>query len=130
MMVPMHTRDIRKFHRYIGLIVGIQLLFWSASGLFFSLNPIEKVRGATEAAEQEGLPSPLPDLVSPSDVINRFLEQRPGVETRSLTLESFLGAPVYYLETTDDALRRRQGCRRPTLADLPLAKVRQFVQNE
>ncbi len=103
MMIPMHIRDIRKLHRYFGLVVGIQLLFWSASGLFFSLNPIEKVRGATEAAEQTDLPSPLPDLVSPSVVMNQFLERRPGAATRSLTLETLLGAPVYRLETNEGA---------------------------
>ncbi len=32
-------------HRYLGLIIGLQLLFWTVSGLFFSLSPIRQVRG-------------------------------------------------------------------------------------
>lgn len=39
------------FHRWIGLVVSIQLLAWSLGGLVFSISPIESVRGQTEAAE-------------------------------------------------------------------------------
>ena len=47
----MNIRSYRKIHRYLGLFVGVQLLLWTAGGLFFSLNSIEKVRGETEASE-------------------------------------------------------------------------------
>ncbi|MBC8124060.1 MAG: hypothetical protein H7Y22_19760, partial [Gemmatimonadaceae bacterium] len=36
---------LRKAHRYLGLIAGLQLLFWTVSGLYFSLVPIADVRG-------------------------------------------------------------------------------------
>jgi len=39
----MNMRTVRKIHRYLGLFVGVQLLLWTAGGLFFSLNSIEKV---------------------------------------------------------------------------------------
>ena len=35
----------RKAHRWLGLIVSIQLLMWTASGLFFSIPDITDVRG-------------------------------------------------------------------------------------
>ena len=47
----MDIRRFRKIHKYLGLVIGIQLLLWAAGGLFFSLNPIEKVRGETEASQ-------------------------------------------------------------------------------
>jgi uncharacterized iron-regulated membrane protein len=36
---------LRKFHKYISLIVSIQLLLWTISGIYFSFNKIESVRG-------------------------------------------------------------------------------------
>lgn len=40
-------RKIRRFHRYIALFVGIQLLFWTVSGIYFSWNNMEDVHGDT-----------------------------------------------------------------------------------
>ena len=36
---------LRKFHRYISLLIAVQLLLWTVSGIYFSLNKIENVRG-------------------------------------------------------------------------------------
>ncbi len=33
----MDVRSYRKIHRYLGRFVGVQLLLWTAGGLFFSL---------------------------------------------------------------------------------------------
>ena len=36
---------LRKFHKYISLLIAIQLLLWTLSGIYFSFNKIENVRG-------------------------------------------------------------------------------------
>jgi len=36
---------IKKFHKYLSLFISIQLLLWTISGIFFSFNSIEQVRG-------------------------------------------------------------------------------------
>jgi hypothetical protein len=36
---------LRKFHRYISLLIAVQLLLWTVSGIYFSFNKIENVRG-------------------------------------------------------------------------------------
>ena len=36
---------IKKFHKYLSLFISIQLLLWTISGIFFSFNNIELVRG-------------------------------------------------------------------------------------
>jgi uncharacterized iron-regulated membrane protein len=41
------VRLFHKIHLWIGVIVGIQLLLWTASGLFMTSNAIEDVRGTT-----------------------------------------------------------------------------------
>jgi len=40
-------RSIRKYHLYLGLIIGIQFLFWTLGGLYFSWTNIEEIRGNT-----------------------------------------------------------------------------------
>lgn len=40
-------RTVRKYHRYLGLIIGIQFLFWTLGGLYFSWTNIEEIRGDT-----------------------------------------------------------------------------------
>lgn len=45
-----------KLHKWTALIVGAQLLFWFASGLFFAVVPIEWVRSEHRKAEQAAVP--------------------------------------------------------------------------
>lgn len=40
-------------HKWLALIVGVQVLFWVASGLFFAVFPIERVRSEHRIAEHE-----------------------------------------------------------------------------
>ena len=48
---------LRKFHKYISLIVSVQLLLWTVSGIYFSFNKIENVRGEQYRIENR-VPSP------------------------------------------------------------------------
>jgi uncharacterized iron-regulated membrane protein len=38
-------RNATRLHKWIALIVGVQLFLWTASGLFMTIFPIEEVRG-------------------------------------------------------------------------------------
>ncbi|WP_405565165.1 PepSY domain-containing protein [Polaribacter sp. Asnod6-C07] len=40
-------RFTRKIHRYLGLFIGIQFLFWTIGGLYFSWNDMDDVHGET-----------------------------------------------------------------------------------
>ena len=35
----------RRWHRRLSVVIGVQLLLWTLSGLIFALLPIEEVRG-------------------------------------------------------------------------------------
>ena len=39
------ARQISQAHKLLGLVVGAQLLFWTLSGFYFTLFPIETIRG-------------------------------------------------------------------------------------
>ena len=51
---------LRKLHRYVSLAVSLQLLLWTISGIYFSFNKIENVRGEqyykTEEVEDVATP--------------------------------------------------------------------------
>ena len=39
------VRSSRKVHKYLSLAISVQLLLWTVSGIYFSFNKIEDVRG-------------------------------------------------------------------------------------
>ncbi|MFT5616806.1 MAG: hypothetical protein ACI85I_000020 [Arenicella sp.] len=39
------VRTIRKVHRFLGVFLGIQFLFWTISGLYFSWTDIDEIHG-------------------------------------------------------------------------------------
>ncbi len=41
----MYINKIRKIHRYLGLFLGVQFLFWTVGGLYFSWTDIRKIKG-------------------------------------------------------------------------------------
>ena len=43
---------IRSFHKYLSLIISIQLLLWTISGIYFAFNKIELVRGEQYIIEE------------------------------------------------------------------------------
>jgi hypothetical protein len=45
-----------KIHKWLALLMAIQILFWFVSGLFFALVPIERVRSEHAIAEQRAVP--------------------------------------------------------------------------
>jgi hypothetical protein len=44
---------IRFFHKYLSLIISIQLLLWTVSGIYFAFNKIELVRGEQYLLENQ-----------------------------------------------------------------------------
>ena len=63
---------IRKVHRYLGVFLGIQFLFWTISGLYFSWTDIDEIHG-------DHLMKPMGEkhqmqfekLSSPSELVNK-----------------------------------------------------------
>jgi len=90
----MEVRTYRKIHRWLGLVVGIQLLLWTAGGLFFSLNPIAKVRGETEEPEAPPLEFSTPPA-SPAPALSELLRDHPQAEIRTVLLRPHLDGAVY-----------------------------------
>jgi len=88
-------------HKWLALIVGVQVLFWVGSGLFFAIFPIAQVRSEHRIAEQAptALSAPLQDVS----------ELLPEAPTRVTYERDALGEPVAVAEFAE---------RRPLLIDL------------
>jgi uncharacterized iron-regulated membrane protein len=88
-------RRIRKWHRYLGVILGIQFLFWTAGGLYFSWTTIKTVRGDDIRKEQKYLS--LPDsIASLQTCIQNFKLHHPEVAIRSIQLVNNSGGKLLY----------------------------------
>lgn len=84
MLSPRATRTVRWLHLWGGVIIGIQIILWVASGLVMVARPLDEVRGTTlrrEAPATLAMPAQLPALS--------------GVER--LELGQLLGKPVWKL---------------------------------
>ena len=59
----------RKAHRWLGLLMALQIIAWMASGLWFSIFPIETIRGEHLTRPLEGLDlDRLDELAAPAEV--------------------------------------------------------------
>lgn len=83
MLSPRATRTVRWLHLWGGVIIGVQIILWVASGLVMVVRPLDEVRGTTLRREPAALsvPAGLPALQ--------------GVE--KLELGQLLGKPVWKL---------------------------------
>ena len=53
---------IRSFHKYLSLVISIQLLLWTISGIYFAFNKIELVRGEQYIIEEKTSPLNIENL--------------------------------------------------------------------
>tara|TARA_B100000214_G_scaffold364158_1_gene330431 strand:- start:956 stop:1489 length:534 start_codon:yes stop_codon:yes gene_type:complete len=70
--------NLRKFHKYISLLVSLQLLLWTISGIYFSFNKIESVRGEQyyEPELKEEITSPIQANKISHDEAFKVIEQK------------------------------------------------------
>jgi len=88
------ARRVARAHKVIGIVAGLLLLSWTASGLFFSLYPIETIRGDPwRPSIEHGDLADMSVAISASDALSVA-----GVSAEAITLKPFLGAPVWMVQ--------------------------------
>lgn len=116
---------IRKLHRYLGILIGIQLLLWTASGLYFSWNPITEVRGEHLRRDHGAFDLRGGEYAPAGAVIDALRDSAPQSidEVPSVTLRSAMGAPVYEIQYRAGGRTRyavadaRTGALRPAMTE-------------
>ncbi len=86
-------------HRWLGLVVGVQLLVWSVSGFTFTVLNIDNVHGDLERNTDPPPPVRVDrDLISPADALAALADN--GIDGESVTrisLRERFGQTVYEL---------------------------------
>ncbi|MBI1783268.1 MAG: PepSY domain-containing protein [Sphingobacteriales bacterium] len=85
---------IRKAHRYLGLILGIQFLLWAIGGLYFSWSNIDEIHGDFQKKQAPLLASDI-KLVSPSVVMDTIKKVHKVDSLVTIQLIEILGKPYY-----------------------------------
>ncbi|RIJ33441.1 PepSY domain-containing protein [Pontibacter oryzae] len=84
---------IRKAHRYLGLLTGIQFILWTAGGLYFSWSNIDEIHGDYQKKAPSSFEASL-NLVAPTQVFS----QLPQADSlKSVKLIDVLGKPAYQI---------------------------------
>jgi len=95
-MVKSRHYYIRKTHRYLGVILGIQFLFWTAGGLYFSWSDMDEIHGDHQRAVVSPMVSDI-QVVNPQEIIQK-IKQRDSIKyILDIRLIQILGEPVYQI---------------------------------
>jgi hypothetical protein len=79
-----------KIHKWLALVMAVQILFWFVSGLFFAIFPIERVRSEHAVAGQ----APAPVALDQASAGLRRLAGAGTMPGDKMELRSLLGRPV------------------------------------
>ncbi|MFC3812554.1 PepSY domain-containing protein [Lacihabitans lacunae] len=82
------SKLIRKAHRYLGLFIGVQFLFWTISGLYFSWTNIDQIHG--DFFKKKPIEKSFENLIG----IEKF---KPDLAIKSLKLIQILDKPYYWV---------------------------------
>lgn len=83
---------IRKTHRYLGLFLGIQFLFWTISGLYFSWTNIDDIHG-DQFKNHNYKQTSFNNLISPDS-----LKLSTGIN--QVALRDIAGEPYYWINNS------------------------------
>lgn len=95
MAFKLRRRMVMRWHVWLGWLVGVPLLLWTASGLFMASWPMETIHGDHLKREVAALPGII--------AVPPVLEGRP---VQTLTLAQQAGTPVWLIDYADGGKRR------------------------
>ena len=87
---------VRKSHRYLGLFLGIQFLFWTIGGLYFSWTNIKNIRGEdirkeTTTINKEKLGNSL------NSILNEISKTDSVYNLKSVQIATIFDTPYYQI---------------------------------
>lgn len=113
---------IRKMHRYLGLILGIQFIFWTVSGIYFSWSNIDDIHG-DQFRDFETQPAAFAQLISPDSIQDSII-------INTLELKDIDGAP-YYLINKHTLFNARTGAKKNGITkEEALAIAKKYMQKD
>ncbi|MGC1469702.1 MAG: PepSY domain-containing protein [Sphingorhabdus sp.] len=108
---------LHKWHVWLGWLVGVPLILWTASGLFMVARPIEEVRGEHLRAK----PTPIATITPTAPYLG-------GRTVEKLTLEQRASGPVWIIRYTDGGERRADPATGKLLPKPGAAEIRALAE--
>jgi hypothetical protein len=97
MISPRLARRIASLHKWLGLIVGVQLLVWTGTGLFFTVFAIPDIRGDGLLRTQDTVPVDMTRVkLSSTEALAVVVEDQPI----QVTLRTLADEPVYEIRSS------------------------------
>lgn len=87
---------LRKAHRYLGLCIGVQFMFWTLGGLYFSWTDIKAIRGEDVRVEPAAVPV-VPGLLTGGSAPSAHLPPGASADLAKLQFVNVLDEPHYFL---------------------------------
>lgn len=126
---------IRKVHRYLGLLLGIQFLLWTVGGIYFSWSNMDEIHGDLNKNPNPAIDANL-DFVSPKEIIRRMDTFRTKSDSiTEIKLIQILGKPYYQVffshSTPSDHINHNQSLNQQVqLADALTGSLRGPLSKE
>ncbi|MFC5046280.1 PepSY domain-containing protein [Aquimarina hainanensis] len=76
------VRNTRKWHRYLGLLLGVQFFLWTIGGLYFSWTNIDEIRGDNLKKEKTPITIPKGIIAPYSQLYNHIPNHTPVLDVR------------------------------------------------
>lgn len=105
---------IRKTHRYLGLIIGVQFLAWTVSGLYFSWTDLDDIHG--DQFKKNSAPSPAYENLIDLDSL--------GLKIKTLEIVSLSANPFYWVNN-NQLFDARTGALKPGISEAEAIGVAQ-----
>jgi hypothetical protein len=118
-------RRVRKTHRWLGVILGIQFLFWTIGGLYFSWSNMDEVHGDHQKAHIHPLTGNI-SLVNPQDIIAKIKQKDTVNFVLGMQLIQILEKPVYQIIYSKEHDRGKK----IQLADAETGNLRSHLSKE
>lgn len=97
-MSPKTIRLITRFHKILGVVIGIQLFFWTLSGLYFTIFDIDTIHG-------DHLRRPIVHGTLEPDEVSVSVQDAmaaSGIWGFDAKLQMFMGKPVWLVTNSHD----------------------------
>ncbi len=92
-------KNIRLIHKWLGLILGVQVLFWVSGGVVMSIFPLEMVRGSDRVVEKKAADlNPASYLIPVSQIIHTY------PESKKIIADNWMGRAVYSVQLEQKSL--------------------------
>jgi hypothetical protein len=96
-MVTNWNYRIRRIHRYLGVLLGIQFLMWTVGGLYFSWSNMAEIHGDFQKKPPPQYSADLA-FISPSVALKNWRETMKMDSILGVSLIDILGKPTYRME--------------------------------